>query len=223
MSSIRRQLAQALPGVSERSLDVLAQAATISSAGAGEVIVRKGDPVDGVYLVQRGALRVFTLDGREFTKPIYQLEAGEMCLLSMHCSLHAQRYPAWVSVESRRVSVIAIPAAAFRQVFQADAAVSAFVLRNLADQLFDLMTAIEASAQMGMGDRINGYLVRACPADAVVRVGHQQIADSLGTAREVVSRHLRNLERRGLVQLGRMRIQILDITALTQMSEGGAM
>ena len=39
-------------------------------------------------------------------------------------------------------------------------------------------------------------------------MGHQEIATRLGTAREVVSRHLKHLENAGFITLSRMKIYI---------------
>jgi CRP/FNR family transcriptional regulator len=43
---------------------------------------------------------------------------------------------------------------------------------------------------------------------------HQQIANELGTAREVVSRHLKRLEQKGMIQLERGSIRICDFDQL---------
>ena len=46
------------------------------------------------------------------------------------------------------------------------------------------------------------------------QVTHKDLAVELGTAREVVSRHLKQMERRGLISLARGRITVLDPSAL---------
>ena len=46
---------------------------------------------------------------------------------------------------------------------------------------------------------------------------HAEIAVELGTAREVVSRHLKAFEKRGLVRLGRGTVEILDRPALDRL------
>lgn len=54
-------------------------------------------------------------------------------------------------------------------------------------------------------------------------VTHQELAVELGTAREVVSRHLKTLELEGTVRLGRSRITVLDRSRLQQIVDSGAM
>ena len=45
-------------------------------------------------------------------------------------------------------------------------------------------------------------------------ITHQQLADELGTVREIVTRLLRRFEREGWVRLGREHIHIIDSAAL---------
>ena len=51
-------------------------------------------------------------------------------------------------------------------------------------------------------------------------ITHQQLADELGTVREIVTRLLRRFEREGWVRLGRERIHIADSPALTVRESG---
>lgn len=53
----------------------------------------------------------------------------------------------------------------------------------------------------------------------VVHVMHQELADAIGSRREAVTRALGRLEERGLIELGRERITILDLLGLRQALE----
>jgi CRP/FNR family transcriptional regulator, anaerobic regulatory protein len=52
-----------------------------------------------------------------------------------------------------------------------------------------------------------------------IAVTHQQLADSLGTVREMVTRLLKRFEREGWLQLSRERIRIVDSAALRRLAE----
>jgi CRP/FNR family transcriptional regulator len=56
-------------------------------------------------------------------------------------------------------------------------------------------------------------------AEACARITHQEIATMIGSAREVVQRALKELERAGAVKLERARIEILDLNTLERFSE----
>ena len=54
----------------------------------------------------------------------------------------------------------------------------------------------------------------------VMRVTHQQLADDLGSVREMVSRLLKGFAEQGWVKLGREQIEILAPAELRRLSEG---
>ncbi|WP_421864067.1 Crp/Fnr family transcriptional regulator [Motiliproteus sp.] len=182
----------------------------------GELIIHKGQKTSGAYLVESGRLRIFTMDGNGNEKPIYQLDAGEICILSINCVLKESVYPAWVSVESDQVVVRAIPAPTFRRLYDCDPTVRDYVLNELSDCIFGLMGNLEETAVYEVDQRINSFLVRSCPENGVLRLSHQEIASRVGTAREVVSRHLKKLEKDGLIELSRLRIKVIDPIKLAQ-------
>jgi CRP/FNR family transcriptional regulator len=62
-------------------------------------------------------------------------------------------------------------------------------------------------------------LVRKCDEEGRVLTSHARIAAHLGTAREVVTRQLRRLEARGLLETTRGEIRILDPVALAARSD----
>jgi CRP/FNR family transcriptional regulator len=43
-------------------------------------------------------------------------------------------------------------------------------------------------------------------------ISHQDIATDLHTSREVISRLLKSMEKKGMIELGRNRIRIVDLT-----------
>jgi CRP/FNR family transcriptional regulator len=55
----------------------------------------------------------------------------------------------------------------------------------------------------------------------VVALTHQQLADELGSVREIVTRLLRGFSDQGLVRLTRGAIEVLDAVALRRVAEGG--
>ncbi|MCV6615142.1 MAG: Crp/Fnr family transcriptional regulator, partial [Cellvibrionaceae bacterium] len=175
----------------------------------GQTIIQKGQAVAGAYFVAEGSLRIYALDHNGNEKPIYQLIAGEICVFSINCVLGKVRYPAWVGVESDTALVQAIPAPLFRRLYETETAARDYVFNSLSQQMFDLMSQIEEVSTQDLDSRINSFLVRACPEDGVLKISHQEIAERLGTAREVVSRHLKSLEQQGLLKLGRMRVELL--------------
>lgn len=99
----------------------------------------------------------------------------------------------------------------------------AFVFRFFAERIVELMALVEGVAFGQLDQRLALALLMLAdvePASTRVTATHQQLADELGSVREVVSRMLKEFERRGLVQLERGAVQLLDRAGLSQVAQG---
>ncbi len=158
---------------------------------AGTRLFDAGQPCPGFPLVDEGSVRVSLLapDGRQLE--LYRVEPGEVCVVSATC-LFAHR-AATASGEARTETALRlISPADFEAVCERDPVLRRYVMGLMAERLAALLCA--------RGPRL--------------LVTHQQLADDLGTVREIVSRLLRRFERGGWVQLGRERIDVTDAAAL---------
>ena len=183
-----------------------------------EVIIHKGQKLSGIYIVDSGVLRVYSLDFDGNEKPIYWLSSGDVCIFSINCALRKTAYPAWVTIDSDEAEVFHVPISTFRAMYESESAAREYILEVMSQRIFDLMTLIEETAIVDLGSRINSFLVRTCNDENIVTMSHQHIADSLGTAREVVSRHLKKLEKDGFIELSRMKILVLSPQKLARLS-----
>lgn len=174
----------------------------------GEVVVQKGQEIGGVYIVQTGVLRVFTLDPKGIEKPIDNIYAGEICLFSVDCIMKRLTYPAWLKIDSSEATVKYIPAQAFRQIYTQEPSLRDFIFEAMSRRIYSMMSVIEETLTYDVGSRINHRLLRECPVTGEIELSHQDIADRVGTSREVVSKHLKSLEKLGHIKLSRLKIVV---------------
>ena len=184
-----------------------------------KILIHKGQKIGGVYFVTSGSLRVYAMNEKGQEKTIYTLRSGESCVFTLNCVFKHVVYPAWVTLDSPNASVLEIPSNTFKQLYSTEDCVKDYLLDALSQRVFDLMQAVEEVSIHDLGYRINSFLLRNCPDDYVLNMSHQDIATSLGTAREVVSRHLSDLEKAGHLRLARMKIEIIDPQKLATLSE----
>ncbi len=184
------------------------------SAPAGHLIFDLDSPCSLFVLLYAGSIRVIkpALSGREIL--LYRLEPGDSCVLTASCLLGRSNYPARGVVETDLVAY-ALAAPIFNRLLDASTPFRALVFTHFADRIADLMQLVEEVAFGQMDQRLAVYLVERAP---LVEATHQQIADELGTVREVVSRRLKQLEQRGLVQLERGQVRIQDVARLRQLA-----
>lgn len=204
-----------LTNLDHHAKDLLTQYARIVEAPVGTIGYREGGPCGAYVMRLAGQSRVYKMStsGREIL--LYRVGAGETCVITTTCLLGNSDYPASTIVEEAIRDVI-IPAAAFNQLMVDSAVFRKFVMTNYGALISDLIVLLDEVAFHSLDARLAKVLLDA-KTPQITRT-HQQIADELGTAREVVSRQLKRLEIKGIVTLGRGQIEIINRTSLEKLA-----
>ncbi len=184
----------------------------------GAEVFAPGGEVSVVPLVMEGRVRVFstTEAGEEIT--LYEIDPGQVCVLAAAGALSGREYPA-TAVAETRVNALMVPAEEFLRLFGQDPGLRSTVFDLLTGRLAGLMGLVSEVAFQPMEARVAAFLARKAGSAGLVSETHEEIAAHLGTAREVVSRILKRFEERGLVALGRGRIQVTDSRTLAAIAQ----
>lgn len=134
---------------------------------------------------------------------------GESCVLTSGCLLGHIDYAA-TGIAETAVTLIAVPLPLFELLLARHGPFRKHVFELFGARLADLMLLVEEVAFHRLDQRLALLLARG-PA---LRATHQAIADELGSVREMVSRLLGSFADRGLVQLGREQIDVIDTDGL---------
>ncbi|MFO1068504.1 MAG: Crp/Fnr family transcriptional regulator [Geminicoccaceae bacterium] len=210
-----QRVAPRLAGLEPEGLAILARESRIVTAPAGTVLFRPGDACTAYLVVIDGSVRVqlTTEGGHEIV--LYRVETGESCILTTSCLLAARDYAAEGVAESE-IKALAIPGATIERLLALSPAFRRMVFGDFGLRLQDLVTLVSEVAFRRMDARLAAWLLRQ--QDDRVTTTHREIAAELGTAREVVSRLLKELERHAVVELGRGWIGLVDRHRLQEMA-----
>ena len=185
---------------------------------AGETVYSPGQECAGLLVVQSGELRAYMLseDGREIT--LYRLAAGEVCIFSASCVLRCITFDVQVDAQ-RDTQVLLLNPAAFGQLSGQNLYVENFALRTGMERFSQVMWAMEQILFMSFDRRLAVFLIdeTAKSGSDTLQLTHEQIARSMGSAREVVSRMLGHFAAEGLVELRRGGLRILDRPGLRRL------
>ncbi len=185
---------------------------------AGSVLFRPGDRCSGWMLVARGTVRVQLVDAEGHEIVLYRVGRGESCILTTCCLMAGNRYEAEGVVEAE-LHALLVPRALFEELLDRSRAFRRIVFNSFAVRLADLLGLVSQVAFARVDVRLAAVIVdRGRCSDGLLEVRHQDLAVELGTAREVVSRQLKEFERRGWVRLRRCAIEILDAAALSELT-----
>lgn len=169
----------------------------------------------GFPFVIDGSIRVVKAapNGREL--PLYRVAPGETCVISSACLLGHTPYNARGITETD-TTLLVLPTADF-QALLAEPAFRDFVFQLFSERIADLMQLIEEVAFRKLDQRLAALLLGKGQR---LHTTHQQLADELGSVREIVSRLLKNFAAQGLVALSREQIEILDPAGLRRLAGG---
>jgi CRP/FNR family transcriptional regulator len=199
-----------LPDALRASLPQSIQQLTVP---AGTILFDEHQPCQGFPFVLAGGIRVVkaAANGREL--PLYRVLPGESCIITSSCLLGRSDYNARGIAESE--TTLALLPRDYFDTLLATPAFRDFVFHLFAERIADLMQLVEEVAFHKLDQRLANLLLGK---GRHLQTTHQQLADELGSVREIISRLLKGFAAQGLVQLGREQIEILDPAGLRKLS-----
>ncbi|TVO62395.1 Crp/Fnr family transcriptional regulator [Spiribacter vilamensis] len=184
---------------------------------AGTPVFAAGNPCQGLPLVLSGEIRVQMIGASGNEIVLYRIQSGEICALSFSCLLTHSHHQSEAVVE-KDSEVLMIPGALTERLMDDAVCFRRAILESYGQRLQSLMLVIEEVAFRRLDERLAQRLVER-QVNGRLSATHQDLAVELGSAREVVSRLLKEFERRGLVKLERGLITITDLPALNRICQ----
>lgn len=180
---------------------------------SSDTIIIQGQKASGAYIVLEGQLRVYSVSPKGNEATLYTINPGETCVLALNCLFNDLVYPAWVDAEVNS-KVAVIPGAAFRNLFAYEPSIQDLTVRSLSTLVFRLMDELGDVHALSQRQRLAGFLLTRSSATGELKMTQQQIADHLGTRREVVARQLLEFLDKRWIETGRGKIQVLEMEQL---------
>ncbi|MHC1742772.1 MAG: Crp/Fnr family transcriptional regulator [Syntrophobacteraceae bacterium] len=169
----------------------------------------EGDSCQGIGFVLAGEIRVFKVGQETKEVTLYEIFPGETCILNASCILSNTRYPA-DAMTLTDVKMLFMPAGGFLHLMARHAELRAYIFQFLSQRLAEIIELLEEVTFGRLDLRLTDYLIQKAENGLLVTT-HQNIANDLGSSREVISRLLKDFERKGKLTVSRNRIQLLDL------------
>jgi CRP/FNR family transcriptional regulator len=195
-------------------------------AGALRITVPAGALISGedeeprVIVVISGLLRVFlrSVDGRQVT--VRYARSGDVAGLAL-----VTGGPGPTSVQAMTsASVAAIRVDTLRSLLASDPSVARACAEELTRQLYRALDDLSEQAFLSVRQRVAHHLLALASMDEgphpIVHASQQELADAVGSVREVVTRTLHALREEGLIETARDEIVLLDPVRLSEETAG---
>jgi len=199
------------------AIGILDQSSRVVRLPPGAKAFESGMQCDNYLMVASGRIRVQQVSesGREIV--LYRIGDGESCVLTTACLLAHERYSAEAITETE-VSALVVPRISFERLVAESQRFRDFVFMAYASRITDLMLLVEEIAFGHIDIRLAQRLLELTDRVDSLSLTHHELSVELGTAREVISRQLKEFERRGWIRLERGRIVIRDRGAVSNLA-----
>jgi CRP/FNR family transcriptional regulator, cyclic AMP receptor protein len=231
MTALRADLASVLEktallsGLSREELQMLARRTVRKLFSAGELLFSEGEPCSGLHIIARGRVRIFktSVNGRE---QVLQVNVPGESVAELPV-FDGGPYPASAAaVEDTEIAFIS------RRDFHAycieHPEVPLKVLSVVGLRLRRLVGIIEELSFTTIRQRLIATLVRLAQSEGkqtvrgiefLLPATHQELANQLGTVRELISRNLMRLQAEGLLDVDARQIVVRDLKGLSALLE----
>ena len=174
----------------------------------GAVILREAAYIKEIPLVVTGKIKVRKTDenGKEII--LYHISPGESCILSITSCINEKQSNAEAITEEASTLVV-VPATKVREWMDSYKSWRKFVMQLYQSRLDELLNLVDSISFKQTDSRLYDKLKTLQQKNGnEIKITHQQLANEIGTAREVISRLLKHLEKENYIKLERGIIHI---------------
>lgn len=191
--------------------NTLAQGVVKSSYEKGNVLHYGGRECAGVQIIKSGQARVFVTSpgGGEIT--LFRLLEGDVSILSAACMMKGLDIELDMEIEEDSI-IYTIPKVLYKAISDQNTTVKDYTLEMISEKFSDIMWLFNQYVFSNVASRLADTILehRALAGSDTLAITHDVLARDIGTAREVVTRLLKQFQIDGLVKLTRGRIEVLD-------------
>lgn len=217
-----------LSNLSQVEIQTLAARTVRKLFSAGELLFSEGEPCNGLHIIARGKVRIFktSLNGRE---QVLALNVPGESVAELPV-FDGGPYPASAAA-MEDAEIVFISRRDFHAYCLEHPEVALKVLSVVGARLRRLVGIIEELSFTTIRQRLIAMLVKLAQSEGKTTergvefhlpATHQELANQLGTVRELISRNLMRLQAEGLLEVDARQIVVKDMKGLTALLESQA-
>jgi CRP-like cAMP-binding protein len=199
----------------EDLLDAIRPLGQSKTVKKGFFLFHAGDETAGFFYVERGEVRVFKMDEQGREMEVVRISPGGF--LAEAIIFASDHYPLFAQATDDS-EVLFFPRDAILKRLREDPSLGEFFIRLLAKKCVVLNQKIESLGLLTVRQRVARYLLERCSGEMQCAVKLEakkgEIAQSLGTISETLSRTLKQLQEDGIIAVEGPVIRILDCTRI---------
>lgn len=176
----------------------------------GDLVIKHGARAEYIPFVITGVLKIMRHDLDKGDILLYYLEGGATCAMSISCCLE-NTAGSFEVIAEEEATVWMVPMNQLDGWVVKYPEFRRFIFKAYRERFDEILSTIDSIAFMKMDERLTKYLLdkKQSSGSYIIAKTHGEIARELNTSRVVVSRLLKTLEKNGIIEQKRNRIEIL--------------
>ena len=187
--------------------DAILNEGTYREFDAGEELIREDQFIRSFPIVISGVIKVCRTDEAGNELLLYYLRPGEVCTVSLTCCMDRTRSRV-KAITEEATTVILVPVELLDNWMTKYQTWKEYVMRSVQKRFDELLDALDSIAFLKMDERLEKFFIDRYKTTrtTLFEGSHQDVAQAMNSSREVISRLLKQMEKRGMVVLSRGRI-----------------
>ena len=191
----------------EELIQEMSEIARVRETVTDEIIIQVGDELLMIPIVISGSIKVSRENESGNELLLYYIESGDTCAMTLQCCV--RKVDSQIKATAMEPSLLLMfPVENMDKWMDKYKSWRSFILSSYHSRMMELMETIDAMAFMRLDERLLKYLTDQVKLMGSMELNHthQQIADDLHSSRVVISRLLKQLETKGIINIHRNKI-----------------
>ena len=165
----------------------------------------QGETCKEILFLEEGTVKLFMYGAIDEVVPLYEISKGEQCIINISSTL-SQTEAIASAYTTSDIKGLLIPFDIVKKLMLTSPSYQEYIFSLFSLKFRALTTLIEDIKFKRLDTRVLEYLQDF--KNTIIEVTHEEIATALGTSRVVISRVLKDLEKKDLIKLNRGKIEL---------------
>lgn len=192
-------------------LDLFIEVGSIKKVSSNSVIIDPGEEIQFIPFILEGSVKI-SRENEDEELLLYYIEAGDTCAMTLQCCVRQTKSEIKATTMAD-TTLLTIPIRYMEQWMNEFSSWRQYILESYHQRMIELIDTIDAIAFKRLDERLEMYLKDQAKLLGSLEIHHthQQIAEDLHSSRVVISRLLKQMETKGMIQIGRNKIVLSTI------------
>jgi len=192
--------------------DAIIEEGLLKNVKAGDTLIEESQYIRSFPILISGLIRVTRMEESGNELLLYYLQPGEVCTISLSCCMERTTSRVRVIAEEE-TTVVVLPVELLDKWMTNYQTWKEFVMISMRKRFDDLLNTLDNVAFLKMDERLERFFLDRYKTNGSTTFtgSHQEIALSLNTSREVISRLLKQMERKEMIKISRNKVDFSAI------------